>query len=77
MSVNPSAFTSTRSDVAAAVRVRTKAAPVSSAIFENIPIREKELLWIEGTTKRWDGYTRFAKEPGLMLAWFERNMVGW
>ena len=55
--------------------VLTRSSDVQS-IFDNIPIREKELLWIEGTTKRWDGYTRFAKEPGPMLAWFERYMVG-
>ena len=55
--------------------VLTRPSDVQS-IFDNIPIREKELLWIDGTTKRWDGYTRFAKEPGPMLAWFERYMVG-
>jgi pimeloyl-ACP methyl ester carboxylesterase len=46
------------------------------SIFDNMPIREKELLWIEGTTRRWDGYARFAKEPGPMLAWLERFMAG-
>ena len=55
--------------------VLTRSSDVQS-IFDNIPIREKELLWIEGTTKRWDGYTRFAKEPGPMLAWFERYIFG-
>lgn len=55
--------------------VLTRSSDVQS-IFDNIATREKELLWIEGTTKRWDGYTRFAKEPGPMLAWFERFMVG-
>ena len=55
--------------------VLTRTSDVQS-IFDSIPIREKELLWIDGTTKRWDGYTRFAKEPGPMLAWFERYMVG-
>ena len=54
--------------------VLTRPSDVQS-IFDNIPVREKELLWIDGTTKRWDGYLRFAKEPGPMLAWFERYMV--
>jgi hypothetical protein len=54
--------------------VLTRPSDVQS-IFDNIPIREKELLWIEGTTRRWDGYTRFAKAPGPMLAWFDRYMA--
>ena len=55
--------------------VLTRPSDVQS-IFDNIPIREKKLLWIGGTTRRWDGYTRFAKESGPMLAWFERYMGG-
>jgi predicted DNA-binding transcriptional regulator len=44
------------------------------AMFDNVPISQKELLWIEGTTKRWDGYTYFAREPAKILAWFERHL---
>lgn len=45
------------------------------AMFDNIPIAEKQLLWIEGTTRRWDGYTYFQRHPGQLLDWFARYMV--
>lgn len=44
------------------------------AMYDNIPVEEKELLWVEGTSRRWDGYTYFQREPARMLAWFERFM---
>ncbi|XXZ57044.1 alpha/beta hydrolase [Sorangium sp. So ce341] len=44
------------------------------AMYDNIPIDEKKLFWIEGTTRRWDGYTYFAKDPSLMLEWFGTYM---
>ena len=43
-------------------------------IFDNIPAVEKELLWIDGTTRRWDGYTYFSRHPERMLAWFAKYM---
>lgn len=33
------------------------------AMYDNIPIEEKKLFWIKGTSRRWDGYTYFAKDP--------------
>lgn len=45
------------------------------AIYDNIPIEDKELIWIEGTTRRWDGYLYFAKNPSRMLDWFDRHMT--
>jgi pimeloyl-ACP methyl ester carboxylesterase len=44
------------------------------AMYDNIPIVEKKLHWIEGTTRRWDGYTYFQREPQQMLDWFARYM---
>ncbi len=44
------------------------------AIFDAIPAGEKLLFWIRGTTRRWDGYTYFARDPYAMLAWFDRFM---
>jgi hypothetical protein len=44
------------------------------SMFDNIPIAEKKLFWIEGTTRRWDGYTFFQKDPSQMLEWFDRYM---
>lgn len=42
------------------------------AMFDNIPAAEKELFWIEGSTRRWDGYTYFARHPQRMLQWFAK-----
>ncbi len=44
-------------------------------IFDAIPAAEKELFWIEGTTRRWDGYAYFAKHPARILGWFDRYMA--
>jgi len=44
------------------------------SMYDNIPIAEKKLTWIEGTTRRWDGYTYFQRNPAQMLEWFERFM---
>lgn len=45
------------------------------AIYDNIPGSDKEIYWIEGTSRRWDGYTFFSREPARALAWFDRHMV--
>lgn len=44
------------------------------AIFDAIPTEEKRLMWIEGTTARWDGYLEFQRNPAPMLDWFARHM---
>lgn len=44
-------------------------------MFDNIPIAEKELIWIEGTKSRWDGYLHFQRSPERMLDWFARFMT--
>ncbi|MBL7259582.1 alpha/beta hydrolase [Actinoplanes sp. LDG1-01] len=44
------------------------------SMYDNIPIADKELFWIEGSTRRWDGYLQFAKDPSRMLAWFDRHL---
>jgi pimeloyl-ACP methyl ester carboxylesterase len=43
-------------------------------MFDNIPVTEKKLQWIEGTTARWDGYTEFQRRPQPMLDWFAQYM---
>lgn len=45
------------------------------AVFDAIPLEDKELFWIEGTTRRWDGYRHFAQEPARVLDWFAKHMV--
>jgi hypothetical protein len=43
-------------------------------MFDNVPVHEKKLLWIEGTTARWDGYLEFQRRPQPMLDWFAQYM---
>jgi uncharacterized protein len=42
------------------------------AMYDNIPVADKKLQWIEGTTARWDGYLEFQRHPQPMLDWFAR-----
>ncbi|KAL2210549.1 alpha/beta-hydrolase [Sarocladium strictum] len=44
------------------------------AIYDAIPIGQKKLLWVEGTTSRWKGYTYFQEQPEQLLEWFARFM---
>jgi pimeloyl-ACP methyl ester carboxylesterase len=43
-------------------------------MYDNIPIRDKKLQWIEETTARWDGYLEFQRRPQPMLDWFAQHM---
>lgn len=44
----------------------------SQEIFDQLGSKEKELLWIEGTTRRFDGYNYFAQNPERMVEWFTK-----
>jgi len=44
------------------------------AMYDNIPVADKKLHWIEGTTARWDGYMEFQRRPTPMLEWFNQHM---
>ena len=44
------------------------------AMFDNIPVTDKKLAWIHGTTRRWDGYLEFQRHPEPMLEWFAKHM---
>jgi hypothetical protein len=61
----PSFITQVRDDVL------TRSEDVQ-AIFDAIPTQEKSLFWIENSTRRWDGYTYFARDPDRILGWFNR-----
>jgi hypothetical protein len=37
-------------------------------------VKDKKLFWIEGTTRRWDGYNYFPEHPKLMIEWFDTHM---
>jgi len=46
------------------------------AIFDAIPDQDhlpKELFWIPGTTRRWDGYLHFQNNPSRILGWLARH----
>lgn len=43
-------------------------------IFDNVGSKEKELFWIEGTNRRFDGYNYFEVHPKKMIAFFDRYM---
>ena len=43
-------------------------------MFDNIPVADKKLQWIHGTTRRWDGYLKFQRRPEPMLEWFAKHM---
>lgn len=43
-------------------------------MYDNIPMVDKKLQWIEGTTARWAGYLEFQRRPEPMLAWFDQHM---
>ncbi|MEM6675266.1 MAG: alpha/beta hydrolase [Planctomycetota bacterium] len=42
--------------------------------FELLGSEEKELLWVEGTTRRFDGYNYLGQNPERMLEFFEAHM---
>jgi uncharacterized protein len=46
-----------------------------ATMFDNIPVAEKKLVWIENTTARFDGYLEFQRRPDPMLEWFAKYMA--
>jgi hypothetical protein len=44
-------------------------------MFDNIPVADKTLHWIRGTTARWDGYLEFQRRPERSLEWFEKHIA--
>ena len=41
-------------------------------IYDAIPVAEKSLHWIEGTTRRFDGYNYFGVHPEVAVEWFDK-----
>jgi hypothetical protein len=41
---------------------------------EGDPVEDKELFWIEGSTRRLDGYNYFPNNPDQMIEWFDKHM---
>ena len=40
------------------------------AMYDNLPMIDKKLMWIENSTVRWDGYLEFQRRPQAGLDWF-------
>jgi len=47
----------------------------AQATFDLVASADKELFWIEGTTRRFrDGYNYFGRHPEKIIAFFDRHM---
>jgi len=46
--------------------------PFVEECYANIPVAEKEMVWLKETVHRFDGYNYFADHPERMLTWFDR-----
>ncbi|MFD6061770.1 alpha/beta hydrolase [Rhodococcus wratislaviensis] len=44
-------------------------------IYDALGTQDKKLFWIEGTTRRFDGYNFFAQQPAQMLDWFDTHFA--
>lgn len=42
--------------------------------FDKLTVADKKLYWIEGTTKRFDGYNYFGEHPQQMIEFFDAHM---
>ena len=42
--------------------------------FDLLTVEDKKLFWVEGTTKRFDGYNFFGEHPEMMIEWFDTHM---
>jgi len=43
------------------------------AVFDAIPVEDKKLFWIEGTTLRFKWYTYFSEHPEAMIEWYDTH----
>lgn len=43
-------------------------------IYDLIGCKEKKLFWIEGTTRRFDGYNYFPDKPEELIGWLQKYM---
>jgi hypothetical protein len=45
------------------------------AMFAGLSTEDKALQWVEGTTRRWDGYLEFQRRPRPVLDWLKAHMA--
>ena len=41
-------------------------------MYDAMPTDDKDLVWIDGTTRRFDGYNYLPEDPEPLLDWFEK-----
>lgn len=59
------------------IQVRDDAWTVPSDVqttFDLIPGDDKKLFWVEGTTRRFDGYNYFGENPEQMIEFYNKYM---
>lgn len=44
------------------------------SIYDALPVKDKKLHWIEGTTRRFDGYNYFGVHPEVPIDWFNSHL---
>ncbi len=44
------------------------------SVYDTMPIEDKKLFWIEGTTVREEAYRYFPEHPEQMLQWYAAPM---
>lgn len=44
------------------------------SIYDAIPVKDKELYWIRGTDRRFDGYNFFGVHPEIPIEWFDKHL---
>ncbi|GGN44333.1 hypothetical protein [Streptomyces fuscichromogenes] len=41
------------------------------AVHDAIPVEDRKMHWIYGTSRRFDGYSHFSEHPEVAVAWFD------
>lgn len=44
------------------------------AIYDALPVTDKDLHWIRDTNRRFDGYNYFGQHPEIPIDWFNKHL---
>ncbi|MER6375582.1 hypothetical protein ABT255_46300 [Streptomyces mirabilis] len=44
------------------------------AVHDAIPVEDKQMHWIHGSTRRFDGYNYFSEHPEVAVDWFDSHV---
>lgn len=45
------------------------------SIYDHLPVDDKQLYWITGTDRRFDGYNFFGLHPDIPINWFDKHLT--